>query len=1558
MWGKSVVFHLQARRVFVLGTVLASLLLVSLPRAHAVDPERHISQYGHTAWRVQDGFFDGAPWSIAQTADGYLWIGGANGLLRFDGVHFVPWTPPPGKQLLSPAVARVLAARDGGLWIGTMRGLSRWTKQDLINYSSHADVMGPTIEEENGATWVIRAGIADGTGPLCQVNGMAVRCYGKADGIPEEPYSSLARDSAGNLWLGGSTSLTRWRPGSFQTYYLSGLKSNTGQPGVCALAPRPDGSLWVGICNPGPGLGLQQFSQGVWKPFVAHGFDSSTLPVLTLFMDRQNALWVGTIGQGIYRIHGGEVDHFGRSEGLSGDAIYAFFEDREGNLWVATDQGLDCFRDLQIRTFSTREGLTTPAVGSVQAMRDGAIWIGGENALDILAAGLGQGSVRSVQTGKGLPGNQVTSLFEDHAGRHWVGIDNTLNIYENGRFTRVARRDGSPTGMILGITEDVNNNLWVLSFGPPRMLIRIFDRKVQEELPTPQIPAASSLVADPRGGVWLGLLDGDLARYQQTRAETFRFEHPPNSRVNQVMLSSDGSVLGATTFGLIGWSNGKQQTLSARNGLPCDAVNGLVEDGSGALWLYMQCGLVEIARRDLQRWWAQPNVSLQPRVFDVFDGFQSGNRAPFESKAVRTLDGRLWFANAAVVQMIDPSHLARNPIAPPVHVEQLIADGKGCSLQGNVRLPARTRDVEIDYTALSFAVPQKVRFRYRLEGRDTDWQEAGTRRQAFYTDLRPGTYRFHVIACNNTGLWNEAGASLDFFVAPAYYQTNWFRLSCVAVFIALLWSLHRWRIRQLRGQEKRLRDIVETIPEMTFTTLSDGSNTFVNKRWTEYTGLSAEKTSGAGWQRAIHPEDLVRHSEKWRISVATGQVFEDEARFRRAADGEYRWFLVRGVPLRDEHGNIVRWYGTLTDIEDRKRAEEALQLTSHDLQDSKAKLEDAQRITHVGYWEWDLLTDRVNWSDETYRIYGLRPQERPIDIAVLRQMIHPGDLEFVFRTAEDALRGGARPNIEHRIVRPSGEVRTVYSQGDMKRDVSGRPYQMFGTVQDITHRKRAEEALQQSQFYLAEGQRLAHMGSWAFNPSGLFDYWSPELFQIYGLDPQKGAPTLEQYLATVHPQDRDFMGNTIKRMLAEHGGCDVKKRIVFPDGEQRYIRCVGIPVVEGEVLKGFLGTAMDITEQELLTRELEFRQVHLAEAQKLTHTGSWVWRVLDRNAVHLSAEWYRIYGFDPAEGPPVWEKRLERVHPEDRAKWKGTIERAIMEKADYEVEFRIVIPNGEVKWIHTVGHPVLSDTGDLEQFVGSSTDITERKRAEQEREKLRQLETDLAHLNRVTMLGELATSLAHEINQPIAATITSANACLRWLAHDPPDLERARAATMRIEKDGNRAAEIIQRLRAFYKTGAPPQRELVDINEVVDEMLVLLRNEATRHAISMRTELAPQLPRIVADRVQLQQVLMNLMLNGIEAVGDEAGAGELTVRSQRTDDGLLLVSVSDTGGGLPSEEVDRIFSAFFTTKPQGTGMGLAISRSIIEAHGGRLWATANDGRGATFHFALPAEAQQ
>jgi PAS domain S-box-containing protein len=369
--------------------------------------------------------------------------------------------------------------------------------------------------------------------------------------------------------------------------------------------------------------------------------------------------------------------------------------------------------------------------------------------------------------------------------------------------------------------------------------------------------------------------------------------------------------------------------------------------------------------------------------------------------------------------------------------------------------------------------------------------------------------------------------------------------------------------------------------------------------------------------------------------------------------------------------------------------------------------------------------------------------------------------------------------------------------------------------------------------------------------------------------------------------------------------------------------------------------------------KLRRSESYLAEAQRLTHTGSWVWDVAGRDALYLSDEWYRIYGFDPEEGMPPWEKRLQRIHPEDRAKWQEVIDRAVGEKSDYDVEFRILLAGGAVKFLHTVGHPVLNASGDLVQFVGSSTDITERKRAE---EALRQAHADLAHVSRVTTMGELMASLAHEVNQPIAAAVTDANTGLRWLTRDRPDVEEAREAALRVVKDATRAAEIIKRIRLLFKKSTP-ERELVDVNEVIREMIVLLRSEATRYKILLRAELAPDLPRVLGDRVQLQQVLMNLMVNGIDAMKAVDEARELAVKSQAAENEQVLVSVSDSGVGLPVQQVDQIFDAFFTTKSYGTGMGLRISRSIVESHGGRLWAEDNFPRGASFLFTLPTRGE-
>jgi PAS domain S-box-containing protein len=343
----------------------------------------------------------------------------------------------------------------------------------------------------------------------------------------------------------------------------------------------------------------------------------------------------------------------------------------------------------------------------------------------------------------------------------------------------------------------------------------------------------------------------------------------------------------------------------------------------------------------------------------------------------------------------------------------------------------------------------------------------------------------------------------------------------------------------------------------------------------------------------------------------------------------------------------------------------------------------------------------------------------------------------------------------------------------------------------------------------------------------------------------------------------------------------------------------------------------------------------------------------DGSVDFINRRWLETSGVD-VEDTHAWNLG-STVHPDDLARYVNEWHAALATGQPMESEVRLRQADRKYRWWLTRNVPLRNDVGNIIKWYGTAIDIEDRKRAEQERERLRQLEADLAHVNRVSMLGELGASLSHELKQPIAAAITNADTCLRWLKRDQPDIEEASEAVTRIVEAGNRAAEIINRLRSFYTKSAPVERELVDVNELIPEMLVLLRSEANRHSLPMRTDLAADLPRVTADRVQLQQVFLNLMLNGIEAM--KGSGGVLTIVSQLDNDDQLLVSISDTGVGLPAEKADQIFNAFFTTKPQGSGMGLAISRSIVESHGGRLWASANSGRGATFHFTLPTAAE-
>ena len=667
-------------------------------------------------------------------------------------------------------------------------------------------------------------------------------------------------------------------------------------------------------------------------------------------------------------------------------------------------------------------------------------------------------------------------------------------------------------------------------------------------------------------------------------------------------------------------------------------------------------------------------------------------------------------------------------------------------------------------------------------------------------------------------------------------------------------------------------------------------------------------------------------------------------------------------------------------------------------------------------------------------------------------------------------------------------------------------------------RQRAE---QRSEAYLAEAQRLSHTGSFGWRVAAGEIIWSEETFRIFQYD-RTTKPTVELLLHRVHPDDAALVKQTIERASRDGKNFEHEYRLLMPDSSVKYVRVVAHALSDESGSVEFVGAVMDVTVAKRAEESLRESEAYLAEAQRLTHTGSGAWRVPGWDALYLSEEWYRIYGFDPKQGLSAWKDRLQRMHPEDKDRVQETKDRAISERSDYEVDHRIVLPDGTVKYTHTVGHPVLNASGDVEQFVCTMMDVTERNRVEamrdgesrilemiardarledileslvrvveaqfagllcsvllldedgqhvrhgaapslpkpysdaidglcigpkagscgtamyrketvvvsdilldplweeyrgvvepygfracwstpilshsnkalgsfamyyreprspspaetralemathlagiaierklarEERERLRQLQSDLAHINRVTTMGELTASLAHEIKQPITAAFIDAKTCLRWLGRDEPEVSGAREAAARVVTDVTRATDIISRISLLFKKGAL-QHELLDVNQLIREMIVLLHSEAARYSILICSELDEGLPQIMAERVQLQQVFMNLMLNGIDAMKDTGTAGELTIKSQQLKDDQLLVSVSDTGVGLPQPETEQLFNAFFSTKAHGTGMGLPISRSIIESHGGRLWATSNSGRGASFHFTLPSKGQ-
>jgi PAS domain S-box-containing protein len=737
----------------------------------------------------------------------------------------------------------------------------------------------------------------------------------------------------------------------------------------------------------------------------------------------------------------------------------------------------------------------------------------------------------------------------------------------------------------------------------------------------------------------------------------------------------------------------------------------------------------------------------------------------------------------------------------------------------------------------------------------------------------------------------------------------------------------------LLARERELKLIINTLPTTAWSTDPAGNVDFLSDRWLSYAGITAAEGAGLGWGAVIHPDDAPALFAYWQRCLDTGEPCNTEARMRRV-DGEYRWFLFLANALRDETGAIVKWYGTNIDIEDRRLAE-------HELLRINGYLEEAQRLSLTGSFTWDVPADEHTWSAETFRIFEIEPTQK-VGLEQIQARVHPDDMHQVERVIGGAA-DGSDFETEMRLLMPTGAVKHVFVVGHRIAQITDHPV-FLGCIQDITERKRAAEELQRSEALLVEGQRLSATGSFSWRLDTDEILFSEELDRIFEFEPDRGV-TFEQIFARVHPDDIALLSKqmaTARAGIADHR---YEIRLQMPSGAVKHVYVVGHRTEHIADGPAFIGAIRDITEQKLSEENLRRTTDHLLEAEALSKTGSATFRwATDEH--YWSDELLRIWGYDVGSSITL-SMVSDRVHPDDMHVFREFGERMVGRR---DVAFRLQMPDGQVKYIRAVVNVFRPSPEDQPEGVAALQDVTEQWLNEQA---LGEVRSQLAHVARVTALGALTASIAHEVNQPLSGIITNASTCLKMLASDPPNVAGAQETARRTVRDGNRAADVIKRLRSlFARQGAA--REPIDLNEAARELIALSLSDLQRRRVVVHADLADDLPLVIGDRVQLQQVILNLLLNGADAMDEVVDRSRrLTIATRREDADHVSLAVSDVGAGLGADAAERLFEAFYTTKSEGMGIGLSVSRSIVESHGGRIAVRANDGPGVTFTFTLP-----
>ncbi|HLG17835.1 MAG TPA: two-component regulator propeller domain-containing protein [Blastocatellia bacterium] len=906
-------------RRYLCGLVVLASLLALAGGSLALNQKESVTQYLVNSWQGETGLPQISVLAIAQTNDGYIWSGTHEGLVRFDGVQFKVFNTGNTEAANDDDVGALLADPDGGLWVGTRNGLVRLKGDEFTSYTTSEGLSSNVVRAlclgSDGSLWIGTWG-----GGLNRFKDGRFTAFTIAEGMPSNVVTSVCESKDGGLWIATSSGLCHFKDGDLRVYTTKdGLSANT----LRVVCEDRDGSLWVGTDD----AGLNRFKDGRFTTYTTRNGLSND-HVAALFQDREGSLWIATQG-GISLLREGDFSTLGLKNGLVNELVTSFCEDREGSVWVGSrGGGLSRLRRGKFTVYTTQDGLTDDRTGCIYQDREGAIWIGTyHRGLSIFK----DGRFTTYTHDNGLFGTQVYTIHEDRRGNVWIGTDDRLNCFSKGKFIYYGTEDGLSHNVVQAISESADGTLWFGTYGGG--LTRYKDgrfTKIGKEEGLPN-DFTMTLFEDRAGSLWIGTEGGGLSRLKDGRLTTYTTKDGLSSDIVSFVHEDNDGVLwiGTQGGGLNRFKNGVFSPIESYNGLFNNTIHAIIESG-GDFWISCNQGIYRVSRKQLNDFADGRISSVSTIVYGTADGMRAAECNSSDPPACLSRDGKLWFPTIKGAVVIDPFNVPENPLPPPVVIEQMVLDNKTVSLRGNVELPAGGVRLDLHYAGLSYIAPEKVRFKYLLEGYDKDWVDAGTNRVASYTSVPPGRYAFRVTACNNDGVWNETGQSLSFYIAPYFFQTNWFWALCAMAVVAAGFGAHRLRVRQLtehersltrrvdertrelRIQKNRFQQLFENAPIGIAMLDGDDNVVAVNKSFEAILQYSLRDLGAVEVKGRVIPELVFQQA-------AAGHVVDKESASTRK-DGSTVPVEVYGVPiLVDQRREGV--FAMFVDIAERKKYE-------------------------------------------------------------------------------------------------------------------------------------------------------------------------------------------------------------------------------------------------------------------------------------------------------------------------------------------------------------------------------------------------------------------------------------------------------------------------------------------------------------------------------------------------------------------------------------------------------------------------------------------------------------